>query len=630
MLRAIGLRRSGLVGSFSLEGWLYAAGASAVGALAGVGVGRVVVVVASRIFDGGANKAYTLTLHFAATGRSVERGFSVGFVLALATVVISSLFVARLNVIRAIRDLPEPPRRDRHLGRLLAGGAVGAIGLALTGQGVASGTAILALLGPALVGVGLIAVLRTFPLRLRVSVVAIVVLAWEVFAFQVIHQAFAHAGIATFVVQGIVLIAYAVALVTENQELIGGVLRAAGGGARNMSLRLGLAYPLARRLRTGLTLAMYSIVIFFLAFLSVFSHLFASQVGSQTRKEAGTATIEVESNAADPVPAANVASLPGVTFVTPASEVAADAWLGPSATGANTHQVEVVGFDDRFVGHGSPALHSRPAGAPDDSDAYRAVAADPGRVLVGQGFNSHGVGPPGGAPAIGQQLTVRDPMTGRTAVLTVAGTVEQSGFNGNDHVFVSEAFAERFWGPRAAPTLLYVGTARHASADQLAAKINGTFIAEGADASTFHRLVGASLGQSLQFFTLLKGYVALGLLVGIAGLGVVMVRAVRERRREVGVLRSLGFSGVAIRRAFMAESSFVALEGIGVGLGLALVTAWRTVDSHAFGQGLTFSVPWLELLVLVAATFAASLLATAAPALQAARIRPAVALRVSD
>jgi putative ABC transport system permease protein len=227
-------------------------------------------------------------------------------------------------------------------------------------------------------------------------------------------------------------------------------------------------------------------------------------------------------------------------------------------------------------------------------------------------------------------VTVRDPLTGRTAELTVAGTIDQSGFDGADHVFVSQGFATAFWGERAAPTLLYVGTARHVSADGVAARINGTFIAEGADALTFHRLVGASLGQSLQFFTLLKGYVALGLLVGIAGLGVVMVRAVRERRREVGVLRSLGFSGVAIRRAFLAESSFVALEGIGVGLGLALVTAWRTVDSHAFGQGLPFSVPWLELLVLVAATFVASLIATAVPALHAGRVRPAVALRVAD
>ena len=133
-----------------------------------------------------------------------------------------------------------------------------------------------------------------------------------------------------------------------------------------------------------------------------------------------------------------------------------------------------------------------------------------------------------------------------------------------------------------------------------------------------------------QFLTLIQGYVALGLLVGIAGLGVVMVRAVRERRREVGVLRALGFTNVAVRRAFLAESSFIALEGILIGTVLALITAWRLVNSGSFGRGTTFTIPWLQLAILVVVTFAASLVATAAPAIQASRIRPAVALRIAD
>jgi putative ABC transport system permease protein len=109
-----------------------------------------------------------------------------------------------------------------------------------------------------------------------------------------------------------------------------------------------------------------------------------------------------------------------------------------------------------------------------------------------------------------------------------------------------------------------------------------------------------------------------------------MVRAVRERRREIGVLRSLGFSRVAVRRAFVAESAFVAFEGIVIGAALAIVTAWRTVGSGAFGTKLGFSVPWVQLLALLAGTFIASLIATAAPAMQASRIRPAVALRIAD
>ncbi|MFN8537301.1 MAG: hypothetical protein U0232_07465 [Thermomicrobiales bacterium] len=43
------------------------------------------------------------------------------------------------------------------------------------------------------------------------------------------------------------------------------------------------------------------------------------------------------------------------------------------------------------------------------------------------------------------------------------------------------------------------------------------------------------------FFALLKGFIGLGLVVGIAALGVVAFRAVVERRQQIGMLRAIGF-----------------------------------------------------------------------------------------
>jgi putative ABC transport system permease protein len=108
------------------------------------------------------------------------------------------------------------------------------------------------------------------------------------------------------------------------------------------------------------------------------------------------------------------------------------------------------------------------------------------------------------------------------------------------------------------------------------------------------------------------------------------VRAVRERRREVGVLRSLGFDPKQVRRVFVAESSFVALEGILLGTALALISTWRLMTSGAFGDGLEFSVPFGQLALIIVLAFLATLAATASPAQQASRIRPAVALRIAD
>jgi putative ABC transport system permease protein len=132
-----------------------------------------------------------------------------------------------------------------------------------------------------------------------------------------------------------------------------------------------------------------------------------------------------------------------------------------------------------------------------------------------------------------------------------------------------------------------------------------------------------------QIFQLFQGYLAMGLLVGIAGIAVVMVRAVRERRRQIGTLRALGFPAQSVGRSFAIESAYVALQGTVIGVLLALLTLYTIVTrSDAMGD-LQFAGPIAQLSVLPVATVAASLLATVAPALSATRIRPAVALRMT-
>ena len=67
-----------------------------------------------------------------------------------------------------------------------------------------------------------------------------------------------------------------------------------------------------------------------------------------------------------------------------------------------------------------------------------------------------------------------------------------------------------------------------------------------------------------------------------------------------------------------------------IGTVLALVTAWSITLTDAFGAGLGFRVPLVGIGGVVVGTLICALLATAAPARAAARIRPAVALRATD
>ena len=49
----------------------------------------------------------------------------------------------------------------------------------------------------------------------------------------------------------------------------------------------------------------------------------------------------------------------------------------------------------------------------------------------------------------------------------------------------------------------------------------------------------------------------LGLVVGVAALGVIAARSVVERRQQIGVMRAIGFQASAVRLGFLLESGLL-------------------------------------------------------------------------
>jgi putative ABC transport system permease protein len=104
-----------------------------------------------------------------------------------------------------------------------------------------------------------------------------------------------------------------------------------------------------------------------------------------------------------------------------------------------------------------------------------------------------------------------------------------------------------------------------------------------------------------------------------------MAQSVRERTSEFAVLKTLGFTGRAILALVLAESLFIAL--VGGGLGLAL--AWLFVQQGDPTGGMLpiFVLAPRDVGIGVALMLAIGLLAGAAPALGAMRLRITDALR---
>jgi putative ABC transport system permease protein len=122
----------------------------------------------------------------------------------------------------------------------------------------------------------------------------------------------------------------------------------------------------------------------------------------------------------------------------------------------------------------------------------------------------------------------------------------------------------------------------------------------------------------------------LGLVVGVAALGVISARAVVERRQQIGILRAIGFRRRMIQLSFLLESSFIALTAIVVGTFFGFAVAHNVLadvtDSPMY-QNVHMAVPWVNLTLIFLVVYVVALGTTYLPARRASRIYPAEALR---
>jgi putative ABC transport system permease protein len=620
MARAVGMRRSWLVSGFATEGWLYALAASLFGTVAGIGLGRLIIAASTRMFSTPHNR---FELLFTVRGASIAEGFAIGFLIALVTVVATSVRISRLNIIAAIRDLPEPRIRRRRRRWLVLGALAMLLGILWTLAALPKDEPFGLLLGPVLVlaGLGPLACRWIRPKTVTTATSAAVA-AWGVLLFALFPKVGADADMMVWVAQGVTLTGAVVVLVAVQQERVASAIRRVAPGS-GLALRLGLAYPLARRSRTGLTVAMYALVVFILTFITTLSAMIGSRTDAATRKVEGGYGVVVSSSAGNPIPIAALAARPGVRAVAPLSTVTASfARVGTAAT-----PWHLTAFDERFFRFGR-SLHDR-GSYPTNRAAWDAVLHDPGLVIVDENFLVTGGGPGARKPEVGERITVTDPQSGRHRVLRIAAIAEADVLIANGALYGLPG-ARSLFGDQLVPARAFVALRRGVDADRFAASVQGAFLVNGAEASSIRSLMQEAFSIWDAMFQLFQGYLGLGLVVGIAGLAVVMVRAVRERRRQIGMLRALGFGWRTVGRSFAIESGFIAVEGTLIGAALALLTISNVVaNTDVFGD-LPLTVPWLSLLVLLVGTVAASLLATAGPAVSATRIKPAVALRMVD
>ena len=179
------------------------------------------------------------------------------------------------------------------------------------------------------------------------------------------------------------------------------------------------------------------------------------------------------------------------------------------------------------------------------------------------------------------RVSVLDPQTGKHTTLTVIGVLSDSAPAGMAGIWTSQATLTPIFGDRVLPTTYLFKLKPGVDPTATAKKLQTAFMANGLQADSMKKLLNEAIAASLVFDRLLEGFLGLGLIVGVAALGVVTARAVVERRQQIGVLRAIGYQRRMVQASLLIESSFIALTAILVGTVLGLIVAYNVIHSSA-------------------------------------------------
>lgn len=747
MIRAIGTQRRHLVQIFMSEGMIYNLVAAAVGCALGIGVSVIMVGVMARLFAD-----FGLQITFNVTPRSLIISYSIGVVLTFLTVTFSSIRIGNLNIVSAIRDLPDPPKQEpRPRGGVLSylrwlvikptswrgwGRALGMIVLGATAMGamfglfMASGAvyddnflagtaAILlavaggamAVLGAGLLFYGFVSIFQVgvlamiagpflivlgysggqaFPFGVGLSMLIIggavtldyiglsarpvytamgllMLTFWLLFAGNNVPGIKELDGdIEMFFLSGVTMVVAATFVLVYNADLMLAVLSLTGNVFSSLvpALKTAVAYPLANKFRTGMTIAMISLVMFALVMFSTmnanFDRLFLSD------DALGGYEVVASENPGNPIDDLQVAlasagvpassgdasgggdnngggfaldDIAGVDTVRLAnSEVARATQLNVEKP--ESKRVSLQGMSLEFMENNGLKFQQRAEGYATDEDVWRALQNGRNVAIIdafsvptggfgdggGSSFTVSGIKPTDKtfAPV---RTEIRNSATGDTETVDIIGilTIQASGlYNG---LYVGQdTFSSVF---DTDSTLHYVRLADGADANDAARGIERALLAEGVQAESQRQIIDDYQAQSKGFIYLLQGFMAIGLFVGIAAVGVIAFRTVVERRQQIGMLRAIGYTRRTVAISFLMESSFTALLGIvsGITLGLLLANQLVKTDDFVAGGVDSFYIPWFQIIAVGGFAFLASLIMTIIPSRQASSIPIAEALR---
>ncbi|MEZ4709935.1 MAG: FtsX-like permease family protein [Caldilineaceae bacterium] len=707
MARAIGVQRGQLVQMFLTEGMLYDLAAAAGGVLLGLLVSWGMVGFVNNLVNdvtgqvGGALGAQSgfFRFRFNVAPASIVIAYCLGVLLTFIIVTIASWRVSRLNIVAAIRDLPESSvtKRRSWLRRIFSV-AIGPLLIAaalwlLFVSGLEMGPA-LAQLGASLLLFGAALTLgwllgftnlradtrsRIAYSLLGFGLLIVWTLSWERWSALLgvdLLERDPTVAVLSIGLSGPLIILGAILVVMYNADALFWMLSRALGGIGYLTpvLKTAIAYPLSARFRTGMAMLLFAMIISTVVLMSIVIQATQTLVSPEDERYAGF-EIAVDFSLLsffNPITDLRAEIDRHPDFAK--EEVAAVARISQSnvlvdrvrvdniAREENSlaRNLQLTGINHEYIEQAQKyyTFQLRAPEYADDAAVWQALAERDDVAIVapamfedasrfednfddegGQRRNRNGFDLrlrrlPGvtsdlsALPAV--ELSLRNESPDRQAKMTVQviGVLAKDETLAGGDFQVNETLIEQLTGePPSSPTF-YVKAADGFEPRKVAQDLESAFISGGLNATLSAESFAIGQKVTRGVLRLFQGFMALGLLVGIAALGVISSRTVVERRQQIGMLRAIGYQSNMVAFSFLLEASFIALCGIVIGTAAGVIIGQNVIGTlYSVVSGETFATPWGQIGLIVLLAYISSLITTVLPAFQASRIYPAEALR---
>jgi ABC-type antimicrobial peptide transport system permease subunit len=224
---------------------------------------------------------------------------------------------------------------------------------------------------------------------------------------------------------------------------------------------------------------------------------------------------------------------------------------------------------------------------------------------------------------IGDTITIFNE-DGDEAQLRIVGIIANSIFPGN--LIIWDEYFDLLYPTNDGYQLFLFKSQASDLNDQILA-LEDTLTKYGFDGFTVESVVVENILIENTYIAIFQVLLIFGLIIGTLGFGIVASRNALERRREIGMLRAIGFTKKAILKTLLYENSYIVITGIAIG------TLSGIIASSVYLIKLQIDIiswPWLNVISILAASFVIAISASIIPIIKSSKMSVTEAIGVYE